>query len=158
MSMSVEELRTLIRDHSTAMTNALEVSQAQNREFQSTLLGYSRWLARNTEADAATSTAVRPPTIIQVAEKDPHFPEWDGDRARLLQWLHQVEQIKRTKQLSDQVAVRYARHAMGVGAYGHFDDTPITSWEDFIQVLRDRFLTADIETVEYWSFRGVREE
>ena len=128
MSMSVEELRTLLRDQSTTMTNALEAIQAQNREFQSTLLEYSRGLARNTAADAATSTAVRPPTIIQVAE-------WDGDRARLLQWLHQVEQIKRTKQLSEKVAVRYALHAMGVGAYGHFDDTPITSWEDFIQVL-----------------------
>ena len=35
---------------------------------------------------------------------------------------------------------------MGEGAHGHFDVTPITSWEDFIQVLRDRFLPADIET------------
>ena len=133
MSMSVEELRILIRDQSTAMTNAPEASHAQNRVLQSTLLECSRGLARNTEADAAASTAVKSTTIIQVAEKDPHFPEWDGDRARLLQWLHQVEQIKITKQLSDQVAVRYARHAMVVGAYGHFDDTPITSWEDFIQ-------------------------
>ena len=75
MNMSSEELRTIIWDQSTAMTNALEASQAQNREFQSTLLEYSRGLARNTEADAATSTAVRPTTIIQVAEKDPLFPE-----------------------------------------------------------------------------------
>ena len=104
--MSVEELRTLILDQSTAMTNALEASQAQNREFQSTLLGYSRWLARNTEADAATSTAVINHTIIQSTEKDTYFPEWDGDRARLPQWLHQAEQIKRTKQLSDQLAVQ----------------------------------------------------
>ena len=95
-------------------------------------------------ADFSTPARVQP--TVQIIEKDPHFPEWNGDRTGLLQWLYQVEQIKRTKQLPDQVAVRYARYAMGVGAYGHFDDQPIRSWEDFVGTLREMFLPSDIET------------
>ena len=77
-------------------------------------------------------------------EKDPKFPDWDGDRTHLLIWLHQVEQIRQTKEITDIVAVRFARHAMGVAAYGHFKEAP-PNWAAFVKVLEDRLMPSDIK-------------
>ena len=41
------------------------------------------------------------------------------------------------------MAVRFARHAMGVAAYGHFEEVP-PSWAAFVKVLEDRFMPSDI--------------
>ena len=64
---------------------------------------------------------------VHLPEKDPKFPDWDGDRTHLLLWLHQVDQIRQTKDIPDTVVVRFARHAIGVAAYGHFKEVP-PSW------------------------------
>ena len=85
-----------------------------------------------------------PPTAVHIPEKDPKFPLWDGDRTHLLLWLHQVDQIRQTKENPDTVAVRFARHAMGVAAYVHFMEVP-SSWTAFVKVLEDRFMPSDIK-------------
>ena len=96
MSVSTEDLRTLLRDQSISMTNVLEASQAQSREFQSILLSYAREMAQHASAGltaaaaADFSTTARVQPTVQIIEKDPHFPEWNGDRTGLLQWLYQV--------------------------------------------------------------------
>ena len=65
---------------------------------------------------------------LSLTEKDPKFPTWDGNRSSLLFWLHQVEQIKEARKLSDDNAVLFARLAMGPAAYGHFDGRSIDTW------------------------------
>ena len=86
----------------------------------------------------------RAPTAVHLPEKDPKFPDWDGDRTHLLLWLHQVDQIRQTKVIPDTVAERFARHAMGVAAYGHFKDVP-PSLAALVKVLEDRFMPSDIK-------------
>ena len=81
---------------------------------------------------------------MHLPEKDPKFPNWNGDRTHLLLWLHQVDQIRQTKEIPDTVAVRFARHAMGVAAYGHFREVPL-SCAAFVNVLEDRFMPCDIK-------------
>ena len=81
---------------------------------------------------------------MHLPEKYPKFPDLDGDRTHLLLWLHQVDQIRQTKEITDTVAVRFARHAMGVAAYGHFREVP-PSWAAFVKVLEDRFMPSDIK-------------
>ena len=46
-----------------------------------------------------------------LAEKRPEVPDWDGDRTRLLLWLHQVDQIRQTKEIPDPVGLLYALFA-----------------------------------------------
>ena len=75
-------------------------------------------------------------TAVHLPEKDPKFPDWDGDRTHLLLWLHQVDQIRQTKEITDTVEVRFARHAMGVAAYGHLKEVP-PSWTAFVKVLEN---------------------
>ena len=52
--------------------------------------------------------------------------------------------IRQTKKITDTVAVRFARHAMGVAAYGHFKEVP-PSWAAFVKVLEARFMPSDIK-------------
>ena len=85
-----------------------------------------------------------PPTAVDLPKKDPKFPDWDGDRTHLLLWLHQVDQSRQTKEITDTVAVRFARHVMDVAAYGHFKEVP-PSLAAFVKVLEDRFMPSDIK-------------
>ena len=48
------------------------------------------------------------------------------------------------KEIPDTLAVRFARHAMGVAAYGHFKEVP-PIWAAFVKVLEDRFMPSDIK-------------
>ena len=98
---------------------------------------------QETIASVVVPLSQRPPTAVHLPEKDPKFPDWDGDRTHLLLWLHQVDQIRQTKEIPDTVAVRFARHAMGVAAYGHFKEVP-PSLAAFVKVLDDRFMPSDI--------------
>ena len=82
---------------------------------------------------------------LSFTEKDPKFPTWDGNRGSLLFWLHQVEQIKEARKLTDDNAVRFARLAMGPAAYGHFDGRRIDNWMQFREILSARFLPTDIK-------------
>ena len=91
---------------------------------------------QKTIANVVVPLSQRPPTAVHLPEKDPKFPDWDGDRTHLLLWLHQVDQIRQTKEIPDTVAVPFARHAMGVAAYGHFKEAP-PSWAAFVKVLED---------------------
>ena len=86
----------------------------------------------------------RHPTAVHLPEKDPKFPDLDVDRTHLLLWLHQVDQIRQTKEIPDTVAVRFARHAMGVASYGHFKEVP-PNWAAFVKVLEDLFKPSDIK-------------
>ena len=80
---------------------------------------------------------------MHLPEKDPKFPDCDGDRTHLLLWLHQVDQIRQTKEIPDTVAERFARHAMGVAAYCHFKKVP-PNWAAFVKVLDDCVMLSDI--------------
>ena len=99
---------------------------------------------QETIASVVVPLSQRPPTAVHIPEKDPKFPDWDGDRTHLFIWLHQVDQIRQTKEIPDTVAVRFARHAMGVAAYGHFKEVP-PSWTAFVKVLEDRFMPSYIK-------------
>ena len=114
---------------------AKQQSEAQNealRSFQETI------------ASVVVPLSQRHPTAVHLLEKYPTFLDWDGDRTHLLLWLHQVDQIRQTKEITDTVAVRFVRNAMGVAAYGHFKEVP-PSWAAFVKVLEDRFMPSDIK-------------
>ena len=111
----MDEIRTVIRDQGLKNTQLLEVmAKHQNEALKS---------FQETIASVVVPLSQRHPTAVHIPEKDPKFPDWDGDRAHLLLWLHQVDQIRQTKGITDTVAVRFARHAMGVAAYEHQKQT-----------------------------------
>ena len=56
---------------------------------------------QETIASVVVPLSQRPPTAVNLPEKDPNFPDWDGDRTHLLLWLHQVDQIRQTKEITD---------------------------------------------------------
>ena len=64
---------------------------------------------QDTIASIVVPLSQRAPTAVHLPEKDPKFPDWDGDRTHLLLWLHQVDQIRQTKEITDTVAVRFSR-------------------------------------------------
>ena len=99
---------------------------------------------QDTIASIVVPLSQRPPTAVHLHEKDPKFPDWDVDRTHLLLWLHHVDQIRQTKEIPDTVAVRFARHAMCVAAYGHFKEGP-PNWAAFVKVLEDCFMPSDIK-------------
>ena len=146
----MEEIRTVIRDQGLKNTQLLEVMAKQQSEAQAaaaaamTAQNEALRNFQDTIASVVVPLSSRPPTAVHMPEKDPKFPDWDGDRTHLLLWLHQVDQIRQTKEITDIVAVRFARHAMGVAAYGHFKEAP-PSWAAFVKVLEDRFMPSDIK-------------
>ena len=105
----------MARQQNEAKNAATAAMAAQNealRNFQDTITSIVVQLSQRTQ------------TAVHLPEKDPKFPDLDGDRTHLLLWLHQVDKIRQTKENQDTVAVRFARHAMGVAAYGHFKEVP----------------------------------
>ena len=118
----MEEIRTVIRDQGVSNTKLLEMIAKQQNEAQTAasaaLLAQNESLQNFQEiiASILVPLSQRPPTAVHLPEKDPKFTEWDGDRTHLLLWLHQVDQIRQTKEMHDTVAVRFARHAMSVAA------------------------------------------
>ena len=119
----MEEIRTVIRDQGRKNTQLLKAMAQQQSEAQAAAA--AAMIAQNealnsfqeTMASVVVPLSQRPPTAVHLPEKDPKFPDWDGDRTHLLLWLHQVDQIRQTKEMTDTVALRFARHAMGVAAY-----------------------------------------
>ena len=119
-------MRTVIRDQRNKNTQLLEVIAKQQNEAQTAaaaaMVAHNEALKsfQDTIASIVVPLSQRAPTAVHQLEKDPKFPDWDRDRTHLLLWLLQVDQIRQTEDLPDTVAVRFARHAMGVAAYGHF--------------------------------------
>ena len=118
----MEEIRTVIRDQGIKNTQLLEIMAKHQSEAQAAaaaaMTAQTEALKsfQDTIAGVVAPLSQRPPTAVQLPEKDPKFPDWDGDRTHLL-GLHQVGQIRQTKEITDTVAVRFARHSMGVAAY-----------------------------------------
>ena len=110
----MKEIRTVIRDQGLKNTQLLEVMAKQQSEAQAAAA--AAMIAQNealksfqeTIASVVVPLSQRPPTAVHLPEKDPKFPDWDGDRTHLLHWLHQVDQIRQTKAIPDTVAVRFA--------------------------------------------------
>ena len=98
---AMQDIRHLLFEQGKRLQNVLEVQGKQNTEFQHTLTGITRTMANRTQG----------------GDKDPHFPGWDGNRATPLLWLHQADEIRKARQMPENTAIRFARHAMGVGAY-----------------------------------------
>ena len=122
----MEEIRTVFTDQGNKNTQLLEVMAKQQNEAQTdaatAMIAQNEALKsfRDIIASIVVPLSQMATTAVHLPEKDPKFPDWDGDRTHLLLWLHQVDQIRQTKKIQDTVAVRFARHAMGVAAYGHF--------------------------------------
>ena len=116
----------------TAVTAAMTANNEALKNFQDTI------------ASIVVPLSHMAQTAVHLPEKDPKVPDWDGNRTHLLLWLHQVDQIRQTKDIPDTVAVRFARHAMGVAAYGHFQEVP-PNWIAFVKVLEVRFMPSDIK-------------
>ena len=146
----MEEIRTVIRDQGLKNTQLLEVMAKQQSEAQAaaaaamTAQNEALKSFQDTIASIVIPLSQRATTAVHLPEKDPKFPDWDGDRIHLLLWQYQVDQIRQTKEIPDTVAVRFARHAMGVAVYEHFKEVP-PSWAAYVKVLEDRFMPFDIE-------------
>ena len=107
------ELAHMISENVRVLTNALEASDRHNSNFQDsigqlTTALLARTAPQSSEGDGTrvtsasgdqpdvamteaqtgtTSGLVRvPAAVYHLQEKDPHFPEWDGDRNKLLLW------------------------------------------------------------------------
>ena len=146
----MDEIKGVIQEQGLKNTQLVEVMARQQNDAQTAAaaaLADQNESLRNfqeTIASVVVPLSQRPPTAVHLPEKDPKFQDCDGDRAHLLLWLHQVDQIRQTKEIPDTVAVRFARHAMGVAAYGHFNEVS-PSWQAFVKVLEDRFMPSDIK-------------
>ena len=101
----------MAKQQSDAQEAAAAAMIAQNEALKS---------FQETIASVVVPLSQRPPTAVHLPEKDPKFPDWNGDRTHILLWLHQVYQIRQTKEITDTVAVRFARHAMGVAGIRAF--------------------------------------
>ena len=86
----MEEIRTVIIDQGVINTELLEVMAKQQNEAQTAATAA---MAAQNEAlrnfqDTISSIVVplsqRPPTAVHLPEKDPKFPDWDGDLTHLL--------------------------------------------------------------------------
>ena len=103
----MEEIRTVIRDQGLKNTQLLEVMAKQQSEAQAAaaaaMIAHNEALKnfQDTIASVVVPLSQRPPTAVHLPEKDPKFPDWDGDRTHLLLWLHQVDQIRQTKEITD---------------------------------------------------------
>ena len=147
----MDEIKTVIREHGLKNTQLFEVLARQQNEAQTAAV--AALVAQNeslktfqeTIARVVVPLSQRTPTTVHLHEKDPTFKYWDGNWTHLLLWLHHVDQIRQTKKIPDTVALRFARHAIGVAAYGHFMEAPPTL-AAFVKVLEDRFMPSDIKT------------
>ena len=99
----MEEIRTVIRDQGLKNTQLLEVMAKQQSEAQAaaaaamTAQNEALRNFQDTIASVVVPLSSRPPTAVHMPEKDPKFPDWDGDRTHLVLWLHQVDQIYRPR-------------------------------------------------------------
>ena len=160
-SKKMDEIKGVIREQGLKNTQLLEVMARQQNDAQTAAAAAraaqneSLRSFQDTIASVVVTLSQRPPTAMHLPEKDPKFPDLDGYRKHLLLWLHQVDIIRQTKEISDHVAMRFARHAMGVAAYGHFKEVPPT-WAAFVKVLEDLCMPSDIKnrlTEELWRLR-----
>ena len=114
----------------------LTTSAAQQDSFQRSISSTLERLASN---------GAPPTPIIHLADKDPSFPSFSGDKATLLNWFYSLEQIKEARQLNEESAIRFGRIALGTYAYGLFDGANIRTWDAFVKRIIERLLPADIE-------------
>ena len=118
----MEDIMTVIRDKELKNTQLLEVNAKQQKEAQAaaaaaiTAQNEALKSFQETIASVVVPLSQKPPTAVHLPDKDPKVPDWDGDRTHLLLWLHQVDQIRQTKEIPDTVTVRFTRHAMRVAA------------------------------------------
>ena len=111
---NMAEIRTVILDQWVMNTQLLEVMTKQQNKAQTaataamTAQNEALKNFQDTIASIVVPLSQRAPTAVHLPENDPKFPDWDGDRAHLLLWLNQVDQIRQTKEIPDTVAVRFA--------------------------------------------------
>ena len=128
-----------LRQFGADIRYTLTSSAAQQDAFQ-------RTIAQALERMATNGAPTPPPApIIHVADRDPNFPSFNGDKNGLLHWLYSLEQIKEARQLPDDVAVRFGRVALGTYAYGLFDGIELRRWDAFVRRIIERLLPADME-------------
>ena len=90
----MEEIRTVLRDQGGRNTQLLEVMAKQQNEAQTAataaIAAQNECLKsfQDTIASIVVPLSQRAPTAVHLPEKDPKFPDWDGDRTHLLLWLH----------------------------------------------------------------------
>jgi len=90
--VQLDKLQLIMRDSGDKQFNVLETMQKQNKELQSTLTDLHRSFPHPTD-------------------KDPYFSAWSGDTSKVLLWLYQIEEIYKSKKLSDEVAREERNHS-----------------------------------------------
>ena len=75
---------------------------------------------------------------------DPHFPAWDGQPASLLGWISDTTQLKEIRNLTDDLAIRYARLKLESKLQGVYptENAPET-WAEFTTFLKDKFFPSN---------------
>ena len=82
----------------------------------------------------------------KIAEADPHFPSWDGNHMSLLHWIVRVQDIMSAGEMVPELAIKYARLALGEYARGHFSpQTTFTEWATFVRHLKQQFLPKKLD-------------
>ena len=68
---------------------------------------------------------------------DPHFPMWDGQPASLLGWISDTTQLKEIRNLTDELAIKYARLKLESKLSGIYptENAPVT-WVEFTSFLK----------------------
>ena len=84
---------------------------------------------------------------MQLQEKDPEFPMYDGILEHFLPWFVAVEERKELRQLSDQAAIIFATEALEWHARGTAGDGKrFRNWRGLEMELKSKFCP---QTVEY---------
>ena len=84
---------------------------------------------------------------MKLQEKDPGFPNYDGNQEYFLLWFVAAEERKELRQLSDQAAIIFATEALEGHARGTAGDGKrVEKWREFVKELKSKVCP---QTVEY---------
>ena len=71
---------------------------------------------------------------------DPHFPAWDGQPASLLGWISNTTQLEEIRNLTDDLAIRYARLKLESKLHGVYPtENALENWAEYTTFLQDKF-------------------
>ena len=96
-------------------------------------------------------------SLRRMKELDPEFPKYDGNVDNFLRWVVEVSDRKFVRQLPDEVAIVYARGALGENARGLLDpEQTFPDWSSFLEHLKCKLMTDSLQYKLVWESQHVK--
>ena len=155
-SATAVPLEHLQETHRKQMQEQIRQMEAQTQQLHQAMMAQTEALSKL----QVTSSSASSDPLRKLKEKDPQFPNFTGKSDHFLPWILECQIRKENRQLPDDVAIQYAVIALGEHSMGLLPKgVTLSSWEDFVQELRPKFLrhTMDWQLVvesEHWRMNG----